>query len=463
MLKVKIIALLILIIFIASCFTKKAALYKADGDKAVFIPPTPQVVGDADSGYQYLVTGDYLKSGFPYNFFKKTGLKEKENFLKRTGINQNIPYDYTAITAANGEQVVAPNCLQCHAQRMGDSLVIGLGNTLFDFSLPMYGSSVIAEKIAMVMGTENEKEASSNIFTSIKSTAPYLVAASRGVNMADRLTAVLASYRDPLTFKWLEKQKLKIPDEIIPTDVPAWWLLKKKNGMFYNGFGRGDFSRFLMASNLFTVTDTAESREVFSHFHHVLAYIYSIEPPKYPGHVNHNLAATGQHLFEQNCSTCHGTYGAQGKYPNLLIPARVTQTDSMLYASNFSSPQFLDWFKKSWFRTGDRQADLVPFAGYIAPPLDGIWITAPYFHNGSVPTLEGVLNSKIRPAFWSRDFNNPEYNIDEPGWKFTLSDKQYTRSTYNTSLPGYSNKGHYFGDRLSDTERKAIIEYLKTL
>ena len=52
--------------------------------------------------------------------------------------------------------------------------------------------------------------------------------------------------------------------------------------MFYNGFGRGDFGRFLMASNLLTVKDTAEAREVDSHFHDVLAYIYSIKSPAYP-------------------------------------------------------------------------------------------------------------------------------------------------------------------------------------
>jgi hypothetical protein len=34
---------------------------------------------------------------------------------------------------------------------------------------------------------------------------------------------------------------------------------------------------------------------------------------------------------------------------------------------------------------------------------------------------------------------------------------------YNTTLPGYGNQGHYFGDKLNDDERKAVIEYLKTL
>ena len=461
--KLKTLFILFTIVFLLSCLGQKASFLSSESQRAEPIPASRQVVGDADSGYQYLVTGDYLKSGFPIALFKKAGLYEKQNFLNRKGVNEGIPFDYTAIYAPNGELVVAPNCLQCHAQRMGDSLVIGLGNSLFDFTIPRYGTSIIAEKFLMGAATPKARAASEDIFTSIRSIAPYLVAQSKGVNLADRLTAVLASYRDPATLKWLEKPKLKIPEQVIPTDVPAWWLLRKKNGMFYNGFGRGDFSRFLMGSNLLTVTDTTEAREVFSHFHHVLAYLYAIKPPKYPLPVNGQLAAQGEKLFEQKCSECHGTYGREEKYPNLLIPGSVIQTDSMLYQSNFSNPQFLDWFSKSWFRTGERPAELVPFKGYIAPPLDGIWITAPYFHNGSVPTLEAVLNSKKRPAYWSRDFNKPEYDISNPGWKYAVSDKQYTRSTYNTTLPGYSNKGHYFGDSLPDDERKAILEYLKTL
>ena len=35
--------------------------------------------------------------------------------------------------------------------------------------------------------------------------------------------------------------------------------------------------------------------------------------------------------------------------------------------------------------------------------------------------------------------------------------------TYDTTLPGYGNQGHTFGDNLTDEQRKALIEYLKTI
>lgn len=433
-------------------------------EKAIEIPATQQFPGSATEGFDYLVTGDYLKSGIPVKIYKK-GLRylSGKSDLGRTGNNKGIPFDFTYIKAPNGIDVVAPNCLFCHAQAWGDTVIVGLGNSLSDFSMPQPATMMLSKMAMQLMANDAEKAAGANLIRAGATTSPYLVTESKGVNIADRLTAVLAAHRDPMSFVWRDTPALKIPESLIPTDVPAWWLLKKKNAMFYNGFGRGDFPRFLMAANLLTVTDTSEAAEVLPHFYDVLAYIYSIQPPIYPKPIQQDLANQGQVLFEKHCSKCHGTYGDTGKYPNLLIPTHIVKTDSALVQSNFSSPQFLDWFKKSWFRTGNRQADLVPFNGYIAPPLDGVWITAPYLHNGSVPNLATLLNSKARPTYWARDFDQPQYDYVNVGWKYTSSDKQYTRSTYNTTLKGYSNSGHTFGDKLTTMEREAVIEYLKTL
>jgi hypothetical protein len=202
---------------------------------------------------------------------------------------------------------------------------------------------------------------------------------------------------------------------------------------------------------------------VDSRINDVLAYIYSLEPPKYPYPIDKPLARRGGIVFVEHCSKCHGHYGGGGEYPNLLIPESLIGTDSLLYKSNFQSPQFIEWFNKSWFAQGDHPARLEPFDGYIAPPLDGIWVTAPYLHNGSVPTLEALLDSRKRPVYWSRDFNNPAYDYVKMGWKYTVEAGPRGTAVYNTTLPGYGNYGHRFGDRLGEPERKAVIEYLKTL
>lgn len=447
------------------CLAFTTVLHHYMEDKPVTIPASPQRSGDSKQGYIYLTTGDYLKSGIPYNYFLLGFGKSKNNYLQRDVPNTNISHEYTAVKAANGETVVAPNCLQCHAQVFDNKLYIGLGNTQIDFTDHQKLNPRTASMAETVLkrGDPKKYEAAAPFLRAMKVISGQLYTEVRGVNSADRLADLLVAHRDPMTLHWSDQPLIDVPEGVIPTDTPPWWLLKKKHAMFYNGFGRGDFGRFLMASNLLTVNDTSEAREVDSHINDVLAYIYSLEPPKYPYPVNKQLAADGGVVFVQHCSKCHGNYGENDDYPNLLIPESIVKTDSFLYKANYQSPQFVNWFNNSWFSQGDHPARLEPFNGYIAPPLDGIWITAPYLHNGSVPTLEGVLNSKLRPAYWSRDFNNPQYDYTRVGWKFSKEEAPGGSTIYNTTLPGYGNYGHYFGDKLTDRERKAVIEYLKTL
>jgi mono/diheme cytochrome c family protein len=434
-------------------------------EEPVPIPSSPQRSGDAVEGYRYLVTGDYIKSGIPYDYFLLGFGKTEANLLHRDSLNAQVNHAYTAVKAANGEVIVAPNCLQCHAQVFDGRLYVGLGNSMIDFTdrkkLNARGA-VVAEKM-LAKGDQRKFEAAEPFIRSMKAIGDELYTEVRGVNSADRLADLLVAHRDPQTLRWSDRPVMDVSGQVVPTDTPPWWLLKKKHAMFYNGFGRGDFGRFLMASNLLTVSDSSEAREVDGHFNDVLAYIYSIQPPRYPRPVNAALARKGGVLYVQYCAKCHGHNGDGGDYPNLLIPASLIGTDSLLYKSNFQSPQFIAWFNKSWFAQGDHPARLEPFDGYIAPPLDGIWITAPYLHNGSVPTLEGVLNSKARPAYWSRDFDNPQYDYVRVGWKYAEEAGPRGSAVYNTTLPGYGNYGHTYGDALSTQQRKALIEYLKTL
>ena len=140
-----------------------------------------------------------------------------------------------------------------------------------------------------------------------------------------------------------------------------------------------------------------------------------------------------------------------------------TEKATLLNKSNYQNSDMISWFNSSWFAKGDHPAKLIPFNGYIAPPLDGVWVTAPYLHNGSVPDIDCVLNSTKRPTFWKRNFAEPEYDYAKLGWKYSLEENGSGKNVYNTTIPGYGNDGHRFGDKLTDSQRKAIIEYLKTL
>ena len=72
------------------------------------VPASPQRGGDAVAGYRYLTTGDYIRSGIPYNFFLLGYGARPDTLLHRDGVNKDIPFAYTAVKAPNGVEVVAP-------------------------------------------------------------------------------------------------------------------------------------------------------------------------------------------------------------------------------------------------------------------------------------------------------------------------------------------------------------------
>jgi hypothetical protein len=107
----------------------------------------------------------------------------------------------------------------------------------------------------------------------------------------------------------------------------------------------------------------------------------------------------------------------------------------------------------------------------MPPPLDGIWATGPFLHNGSVPTIALVLNSRARPRYWKRvDFDNTHFDEAALGWPFVEvpygqdeAPVEERKFIYDTTKLSQSNLGHRFGDHLTDEQRRAVIEYLKTL
>lgn len=120
----------------------------------------------------------------------------------------------------------------------------------------------------------------------------------------------------------------------------------------------------------------------------------------------------------------------------------------------------------SWF--GD--PPFVATGGYVAQPLSGIWARAPYFHNGSVPTLAGVLEPDKRPMRWRRLVSEgSDYDADRVGLRYEEvssaldPDTRVGRLVYDTTRPGMGNGGHTYAAGLSDAERADLLEYLRGL
>ena len=470
---------------IAACNTSNVdELAPGPWDEGVTIPGEAPPPGDVEAGFQALVSKGYISCGIPLSVFplaqaalgsiaQSPPLTGADGEPLRNGKNADIPYNWNVHTR-NGVDLVSPNCLQCHAEKINGELFIGLGNVTTDYTGASGGDGgadpFSAIDLDLIPGGDELRKLTERQAT----VGPYSVMATVGTNPAVPLTFALAAHKEPETLAWLDEPAFAPPTVLFPTDVPPWWRTKKKTSHFYNGMSRGDHRGTMILASMVCADSNEEAAEIMEYFDDLYAYIRSIEPPAYPFEVDTTLAERGEGIFVDNCAGCHGTYGEsddEDTYPNLIIPLDVIETDPTFAAYDENVASLEDWFGKTFFARYSTVIVDDPFPGYTPPPLDGIWATAPYLHNGSVPTIEAVIDPIQRPGYWRRvDFDSTHYDTERLGWPYESltygqaeAPQEERRYIYDTTLPGYSNSGHTFGNHLEAGERAALLEYLKTL
>jgi hypothetical protein len=196
----------------------------------------------------------------------------------------------------------------------------------------------------------------------------------------------------------------------------------------------------------------------FAGIERIKQWLLPLPPPRYPFPVDLALAAQGKPIYQQICASCHDPAGEHfGTVTTLdrigTDPERVLAFDKDMAARMDTIGAGQPWgFHR--FRSTN---------GYANHPLEGIWLRAPYLHNGSVPTLDDLLKPEAqRPSvFYAGD---DVYDQSRVGF---ISDvpARGGRSfqKFDTSQRGNSNRGHNYGAGLAEPERRALIEYLKTL
>lgn len=189
----------------------------------------------------------------------------------------------------------------------------------------------------------------------------------------------------------------------------------------------------------------------------VVEYLTDLAPPKYPFAVDAALAASGATVYAANCASCHDTAGARAHMP--IPPDEIGTDRSRLDAWDVRSAAALNALGEGhgWVFAGFR----APLPGYVAPPLDGVWLTAPYLHNGSVPALADLLEpAAARPRLFWRGYD--VYDQARVGFVSDGADAQRRGTPFDTARPGNGNGGHAYGTTLAAADKRALLEYLKT-
>jgi mono/diheme cytochrome c family protein len=186
----------------------------------------------------------------------------------------------------------------------------------------------------------------------------------------------------------------------------------------------------------------------------------------FPDAIDSGLARAGQEVFARACDSCHGP---RGENTGKALPLSDDIWRDELGDHRTDPHRAEMWTQEAADSYNRQQAgpdgDFQHFrstGGYVAVPLDGLWLRAPYLHNGSVPYLGELL---LPPAERTPRFVRG-YDVYDPERMGFVAEGEAARragTVYDTSVVGNSNQGHLWGTDLPEADKRALLEYLKTL
>ncbi len=276
--------------------------------------------------------------------------------------------------APDGRGELAINCLACHGGKVAAKVILGLGNSLINFQ-------TFREDVANLFAQTRRKTSPQPKLMPVAPEAPV-----RGVNNAFIQALVFLSVRDREMEVTPDKLQFTVPpakDMNLPLIAPAFWHAHRKKYFYCDGFvekSHRDIMQFSFDRSLPGKTVRGWEDD----FKAIYAWINSVRAPKYPWEIEAKLAERGREIFNNQCARCHGKYGAESSYPERLVDVEDVGTDPL--RANLSvdfkkhlGQSWLGYYGKTKLRT-DQKA-------YVAPPLDGVWATAPYLHSTCLPLI----------------------------------------------------------------------------
>lgn len=241
------------------------------------------------------------------------------------------------------------------------------------------------------------------------------------------------------------------------TKFPALWNLGNRKGQLYHSAGEARTLYAVVATSAIGIGSLPAGSFVDRN-QWIENFIDTLKPPPFPGKVDRTAAERGRTIFQAQCAACHAEGGAR---TGTAIPLSEIGTDP---------EHVLAWRQHDADRMntvirvlGAEHADVEGAqGGYVAKPLIGVWLLGPYLHNGSVPTLWDLLSPpQQRPARFNSGYD--VVDLDHVGFISTGDAAEAYGYRFDTHVRGNGNGGHTYGTDLGDADKRALIEFLKTL
>jgi hypothetical protein len=253
-----------------------------------------------------------------------------------------------------------------------------------------------------------------------------------------------------------------------PTDFPSIWNLKKydskegdkKPQRLNLGGDTWDAYSVIMDSALGLLGAAPHDKEEFiGHVKWITDYAKRTPPPKFPFPIDENNAKVGKAVFDQHCASCHAEESDKVGRPLPLAEVGTNKDRLDTWGKKYAIES-----NKVVRNFGIERRGLIEedSPGYNVPHLDGIWLRAPYLHNGSVPSLRDLLNPPAeRPRLFYRGYDL--YDPQNVGFVTQGDEAKKVGTPHDVSRKGNGNEGHLFGTNLPSKDKETLLEYMKTL
>ncbi len=251
-------------------------------------------------------------------------------------------------------------------------------------------------------------------------------------------------------------RKLPVGTSVGTVDLPSLWNQRPRRGLWLHWDGNNDLVEERNKSAAIGAGATPDSLDLAS-MARIEAWIMDLQAPAFPAdRIDRARAAAGKRTYQEACASCHDLGAAR---TGQVTPLAEVATDRERLDS--FSPELAAEMNRigeghPWRFRHFRKTD-----GYANAPLDGLWLRAPYLHNGSVPTLRALLFPEERPEVFYRAYD--VYDFENVGFVSSGPDAEREGVRFDTRERGNGNAGHVYGTSLSREAREGLLEYLKTL